>query len=75
MHTPRLARAHHPELLAVMISHKNIVFSAMQGFITGMLNKAVAPVGSSLNPLSALTLTTVTDFRPSLRDPPILQLY
>ena len=30
-----------------MISHKNIMFSAMQGFIVGALNKAVAPVGSS----------------------------
>ena len=27
------------------------MFSAMQGFVTGMLNKAVAPVGTSLNPI------------------------
>lgn len=28
---------------AVMISHQNLMFSTMQGFITGMLNQAVAP--------------------------------
>ena len=38
----RLTRAHNPKLLAVMISHRNIMFSAMQGFVTGMLNNAVA---------------------------------
>ncbi|KAF9781855.1 acetyl-CoA synthetase-like protein [Thelephora terrestris] len=28
---------------AVMMSHKNVMFSAMQGFIAGALNRAVAP--------------------------------
>ena len=41
-----LARAHR---LGVMISHKNVMVSAMQGFITGALNKAVAPVCSFPN--------------------------
>jgi len=47
-HTCHLG-ANHPKLLAVMISHKNIMFSAMQGFVTGMLNNAVAPVRPSLD--------------------------
>ena len=50
------ARAHHLELLAVMISHKNMMFSAIQWFVTGALNKAVAPVSSSPEPnLTVLT--------------------
>ena len=34
-----------------MISHRNVVFSVMQSFITGGLNSAVAPVSSSLDPM------------------------
>ena len=33
-------------LIAVMLSHKNIMVSTMQGFISGALNGAVAPVSS-----------------------------
>lgn len=35
-----------------MISHKNLMLSAMQGFISGVLNRAVAPVSSSAMPSS-----------------------
>jgi len=38
------------KLLGVMISHKNIAFSVMQGFIIGTLNSAVAPVSPFPNP-------------------------
>lgn len=55
--------------LGVMISHKNIMFSAMQGFVAGALNKAVAPVSPPLEPdPPAFTLTNVTDFRSSPRN-------
>jgi len=47
----RLFRAHHIGSPGVMMSHRNIMFSAMQGFIVGELNEAVAPVSSSLNPI------------------------
>ena len=43
------ARANHLELLGIMMSHKNIMFCAMQGFMMGMATKAVAPVSSSPN--------------------------
>ena len=68
-HIRRIARAHHAESLGVMISHKNIVSSAMQGVVSGKLNEAVAPVSSSLNPIQPFILMNVMDFRPSPRDP------
>ena len=39
------------ELLGVMVSHKNMMFSAMQGFVAGALNTAVTPVSSSPKPI------------------------
>ena len=59
------ARAHHLELLGVMISHKNMMFSALQGFVTGALNKAVAPVSSSPEPDLTAYLTSFTGFVPA----------
>ena len=59
------ARAHHLELLGVMISHKNMMFSAIQGFVTGALNKAVAPVSSSPEPNLTAYLTSFMDFVPA----------
>ena len=59
------ARAHHLELLGVMISHKNMMFSALQGFVTGALNKAVAPVSSSSEPDLTAYLTSFTGFVPA----------
>ena len=38
---------HHFGFLAVMISHKNLMYSTIQGFISGALNRAVAPVSST----------------------------
>ena len=35
--------------LGVMISHKNLMFSAMQNFIVVELNNTVAPVSPPLN--------------------------
>jgi len=35
--------------LGVMVSHKNLMFSAMQDFVVGELNNAVAPVSPPLN--------------------------
>ena len=43
-------------LSVVMISHKNIMVSAMQGIIGGMLNRAVAPVSPSSEIESRLML-------------------
>ena len=44
-----LARSHYVELLGVMISHNNLVSSAMQAFIAGSLNDPVEPVSSPTN--------------------------
>ena len=44
LYTCHPARANHLEFLGVMISHKNIMFSAMQLFVMGVVNGAVAPV-------------------------------
>ena len=48
-----------------MISHKNVMFSGMQGFIVGTLNAAVAPVSPSPEIASiTFTLTSFTDPQP-----------
>ena len=48
-----------------MISHKNMMFSALQGFVTGALNKAVAPVSSSPELDLTAYLTSFTGFVPA----------
>ena len=59
-----------------MISHKNIVFSVMQGFITGPLNTAVAPVSSFPNPILLRSWLMMTmPPCPSPRDPPVFQFH
>jgi acyl-CoA synthetase (AMP-forming)/AMP-acid ligase II len=50
-HACYLARAHHAELLGVMISHENLVSSMMQGLVAGNLNNAVEPVSFPMDPI------------------------
>jgi hypothetical protein len=58
-----------------MISHKNIMVSAMQGFIGGTLNRAVAPVSFSTSPIRPVSHADIVVGSPSPRVLLIFQLH